>query len=217
MPVSVLIFTELHELSPARLQSWWRALSPQDQSRAGGFGSERRRAQFIVGRHLLAYAVHHRLGDSPSIVTAASGAPELSGAELCCSIAHSERGVAVALGRGTALGVDLEWRRLRRFQVLAAHYFHPLEADALASLPEHQQAEAFYRLWTRKEAIAKAAGTGITLATLIAAEPPPDMALYTQAVDDFVVSVACGDTLAVEWHRLCLEGDDELVHAPLAS
>lgn len=217
MPVSVLVFTELHELSPARLQSWWQALSLQDQNRAGDFRSERRRAQFIAGRHLLAYAASRRLGDSPPIATAASGAPELTGAELCCSIAHSERGVAVALGRGSALGVDLEWRRLRRFQVLAAHYFHPREADELASLPDHQQAEAFYRLWTRKEAMAKAAGTGITLATLVSAEPPADMALYTQSVDDFVVSVVCGDSLAVEWHRSWLDGCGELVHGPLAS
>lgn len=217
MPVSVLIFTELHKLSSARLRGWWQELSQQDQYRAASFRSERRWQQFVAGRHLLTYAIKRRLGDSLPIVTTASGAPELPGAELRCSIAHSERAVAVAIGRGAALGVDLEWRRLRRFHVLAQHYFHPREAEELASLPDHQQTDAFYSLWTRKEAVAKAAGTGMTLATLVAADPPPDMALYTQLVDDFVVSVACGDSLVVNWHRLWLDVDDDLMHEPLAS
>ena len=217
MPVSVLIFTELRELSPARLRGWYRELSQQDQYRAASFRSERRWQQFVAGRHLLSYAIRRRLGDSLPIVTTASGAPELAGAELRCSIAHSERGVAVALGRGAALGVDLEWRRLRRFRLLAQHYFHPREAEELASLPDHQQMDAFYSLWTRKEALAKAAGTGMTMATLVAPDPPPDMALYTQLVEDFVVSVACGDHLDVKWRRLWLDDDDDLRHEPLAS
>src|SRR5262249_35174203 len=68
--------------------------------------------------------------------------------------------VAVAIDR--ELGVDVEHvREPRDFESLAAQFFAVSEVAQLRSLPHEQRLEAFYRLWTRKEAVLKAIGTGL--------------------------------------------------------
>ncbi len=71
-------------------------------------------------------------------------------------------GTLVAITGSGRVGVDLE-RIDRQPPVLrlARRWFAPSEASALARLPDSEQAPAFLRLWTAKEASCKATGTGI--------------------------------------------------------
>jgi 4'-phosphopantetheinyl transferase len=46
---------------------------------------------------------------------------------------------------------------------IAQKFFCAEEAAELASLPETEQTDAFYRCWTRKEAYVKAEGQGLSL------------------------------------------------------
>jgi 4'-phosphopantetheinyl transferase len=46
-------------------------------------------------------------------------------------------------------------------QSIAERFFLPAEAAELKPLPEAERAQTFLRLWTRKEALAKAVGAGI--------------------------------------------------------
>ena len=69
--------------------------------------------------------------------------------------------LAVATGR--EVGIDVE--RLdpsARVAAIAQRVFAAAEVRDLRALPEEQQVEAFYRLWTRKEASGKARGVGLT-------------------------------------------------------
>ncbi len=60
------------------------------------------------------------------------------------------------------VGVDVERVRPRpRALALARSRLHPKEADALAAVPDAERDEAFARLWTAKEAVLKARGTGL--------------------------------------------------------
>jgi phosphopantetheinyl transferase len=68
--------------------------------------------------------------------------------------------VAVAMARAGALGVDIERHRARDFAALAAQAFGPAER---AEVGIHG-ADAFYRIWTLREAMAKATGEGLALA-----------------------------------------------------
>ncbi|EQD33870.1 4'-phosphopantetheinyl transferase [mine drainage metagenome] len=45
---------------------------------------------------------------------------------------------------------------------LAQRHFTAAETDILHSLPEAERLQAFYALWTAKEAVLKAAGVGIS-------------------------------------------------------
>jgi 4'-phosphopantetheinyl transferase len=76
------------------------------------------------------------------------------------SISHSGATVAVAMANCGALGIDIEQHRTRDFTALAAQAFGP---DEQAEVAIHGK-DAFYRIWTLREAIAKATGDGLALA-----------------------------------------------------
>ena len=52
-------------------------------------------------------------------------------------------------------------RPRKGLEEMARRTFSPKETEALLALPEAARTEAFYRGWTRKEALAKALGMGI--------------------------------------------------------
>lgn len=89
-------------------------------------------------------------------------APELSASGLRFSISHSGDWLVVAVGREVALGVDLEVpRTMNKVVDMARRYFSDHESELI----EHSEApfrdRTFLRVWTAKEAMVKAAGTGL--------------------------------------------------------
>jgi 4'-phosphopantetheinyl transferase len=74
------------------------------------------------------------------------------------TVSHSAGIVAVAVGaQGAALGIDIEFHRPRKYDRVAAYVFGSAERAAV----EAGGAEAFYRIWTAREARAKATGRGL--------------------------------------------------------
>ena len=68
----------------------------------------------------------------------------------------------LAASRTHRLGVDIEHIDPDADVVRLARRFFPTdEADELASLPVDERHEAFFRAWTRKEAILKGVGGGV--------------------------------------------------------
>lgn len=65
---------------------------------------------------------------------------------------------------GVEIGVDAEYlQRDHSSQSLADRFFSNREAQWLRSLPDQQRRYEFIRLWTLKEAVAKAVGRGLQL------------------------------------------------------
>lgn len=90
------------------------------------------------------------------------GRPELGRAGLDCNWSHSGDRLAVALGEGVRVGIDIEALRPRpRALELAHRFFAPAEAEALAGLPVDERDAAFLRLWCAKESVLKAHGRGL--------------------------------------------------------
>lgn len=92
------------------------------------------------------------------------GAPRLhacGGAEPpYCSLSHSGHMVACALDPIGRIGIDIERIRTdRRILEISEASFGPSECAAV----ECGGAEAFYRVWTLREALAKASGAGFSL------------------------------------------------------
>lgn len=76
---------------------------------------------------------------------------------------HSGGQLAVALGRGLRVGIDIEREHARpRALALARRFFCAAEAEWLAAQPEPGRSIAFLRLWCGKEAILKAHGHGLS-------------------------------------------------------
>jgi 4'-phosphopantetheinyl transferase len=76
------------------------------------------------------------------------------------SLSHSGGWVAVAASDAGAIGIDIEVHRPHRnFNAIAAAAFGPEEQWLVSA----GGAAGFYRIWTLKEAMAKASGEGIAM------------------------------------------------------
>lgn len=95
--------------------------------------------------------------------TDAHGKPMLAGdGALHFNLSHSGNLALIAISASVEVGVDVEHiRPIHDLSRLAGRFFTPREAAALAALPEPNRPAAFFRSWTRKEAVLKATGLGI--------------------------------------------------------
>jgi len=82
--------------------------------------------------------------------------PFLTGIEF--NVTHSKNLVVMAVSR-LPIGIDIEFiNQAFDFEPLLSNCFHPEEINSLKNNPN---ADDFYRLWTRKEAVLKATGEGL--------------------------------------------------------
>ena len=80
------------------------------------------------------------------------------------NVSHSGTHGLIAIGRDRDLGVDVEERSLARDVAgLSRRVYGPRERQCLAGLAGAARIHLFYRLWTMKEALLKAIGTGLSL------------------------------------------------------
>ena len=99
-----------------------------------------------------------------AIVRHGRGAPtvDASGHPLHVSLSHSGDWMLLAVSRTHRVGVDIERIDPDADVVRLARRFFPAdEAYELASLSSSERQEAFFRAWTRKEAILKGVGGGV--------------------------------------------------------
>lgn len=120
----------------------------------------------LVRRVLRAATGVERLGDFPRTPLGkpiCPDAPHGGTSGIDFSISHSGDMVWAAFCREAAVGIDVEQiHPLPDLFELAAQ-LHPLECAAIRAHPEPARAAAFYRCWTRKEAVLKALGQGLNL------------------------------------------------------
>ncbi len=80
------------------------------------------------------------------------------------SVSHSGGHGLIAIGGHDDLGVDVQERSPHRdFAELTGRVYGPLERQRLARVSGTARLHLFYRLWTMKEALLKAIGTGLSL------------------------------------------------------
>ena len=77
------------------------------------------------------------------------------------SITHSAEMVWVALCRTANVGIDVEQVHPLPDAADLTDQLHPQERHALLTLPAGELETAFFRCWTRKEAVLKTCGTGL--------------------------------------------------------
>jgi 4'-phosphopantetheinyl transferase len=141
-------------------------LRPEELVRAERFHRLDDRLRFAVGRvalrERLAACLQVSARDVP-LVTGANGKPELAGAapRWEFNLSHSGNYVLLTLAWGLAIGIDVEQHRELELMELSRHVFSPDERAALAALAPEDRADAFFAVWTRKEAVLKAMGVGL--------------------------------------------------------
>ncbi|MBO4210778.1 4'-phosphopantetheinyl transferase superfamily protein, partial [Micromonospora echinofusca] len=108
----------------------------------------------LLGRPAAEVRTGHAPGGAPWLV---AGTDE----RLWVSVSHAPGVVAVAASRHLPVGVDVERPCRAAVAGLAGRWFHPTEVDWLDRRPEADRSGAFLLLWTAKEALGKALGTGL--------------------------------------------------------
>jgi 4'-phosphopantetheinyl transferase len=117
-------------------------------------------------REIVRAELGRRLGASPEgieLVREADGKPRLAASPppLHFNLSHSGARALLAFA-ALPVGVDLERSRPRRaLDRIAARWFTASEHERLAALDGEDRLEAFYALWTAKEACVKATGEGL--------------------------------------------------------
>ncbi len=185
MPPDWTPTSDLPPLSADQLQVWRVRLSdaeclvdastalltPEERERAARRRAGQVRHQFVIGRAALRILLGNVLSLPPARVPLTArvfGKLEtvpLHESPLCFNVAHSKDLILIALGLHGSLGIDVEHiDPSTRIMEVAQSAFHPSEIAQLASLSDPAQRRTlFFRCWTRKEAIIKADGRGLSL------------------------------------------------------
>ena len=165
------------DLPPHQVARCRDVLDDRERGRAAAFLSERDRQQYTVAHGALRILAARELqavrelqaARQPQVEPKALrwepgryGKPELVApwSGLSTSLSHSGDLVAVAIAAGRTVGVDIQHLVPHLDLVaLSERFYPPAEAAYVAAGRDaHAKAERFTRLWSRKEAVVKAAG-----------------------------------------------------------
>jgi 4'-phosphopantetheinyl transferase len=157
------------ERSDDELSACERILSADERARADRFCFGRDRRHYIAGRGILRMLLGRYLHCDPAALTFcynAHGKPTLASpvSDLRFNVSHSHGLILYGVTRGRELGIDVEHVRGEVLvEQLADRFFSPREVAALRDVPPASRRDAFFRIWTRKEAYLKGTGKGLTL------------------------------------------------------
>jgi 4'-phosphopantetheinyl transferase len=143
-------------------------MDEDEQAREQRFVKDSDRRSFTAAHAGLRLALAPMLGTAPRqlrFTQGRFGKPALAGgSDIAFNLSHSGGIVLIAVASGLEIGADVERiRPLPERDDIVRRYLHPGEVADLAAVPEREGEAAFFRLWTRKEAVVKALGRGMNL------------------------------------------------------
>ena len=145
-------------------------LSGSERERAAEFRFTSDRDRFVIAHAALRNLLSEYLGTSPDTISfevGQHGKPAVYRPNQVAwphfSLSHSVDLALIAVTGAGATGVDIERvRSLDYIDDIAAAYFAPTERDTLQHYEGPDRVRAFYTCWTRKEAVLKALGLGLS-------------------------------------------------------
>jgi 4'-phosphopantetheinyl transferase len=172
------------DLSTAELEDLAQLLDPTERARADRFHFLRDKGRFIAGRGRLRALLGRYTGSAPDRLEFDAGPfgkpalrPGAGRPSLPFNLSHSEGIGVLAIGALDDLGVDVERvRPLAETLAIAEQVFAAEEQRALRAIPEVERSVAFFRYWTRKEAVLKSLGRGLSHSPASIRLPPNDPA-----------------------------------------
>jgi 4'-phosphopantetheinyl transferase len=166
------------------LATYTSLLDPVELERAGAYHRAADRWRFVVGCVVSRLVLASRLGIPADRVPldrrcetcgAPHGRPRLQGDRITFSVSHSGDRVAVGFIQDALIGVDVEAvQRSFRPEEMSDAVLAPMEQAELARYPAAERPRAFLSYWTRKEAMLKATGAGLTAHLPGVVVSPPD-------------------------------------------
>jgi 4'-phosphopantetheinyl transferase len=155
MSVSVLIASEF-VIEPSLEARWMADLPPARRAEIGRWPDERDRHRSLLGSRLLVAGLAdlgYRAGALATLRYPPQSRPTLDW-PVDFSVSHGDGRIVCAVSTHGAVGIDVE-----RAGRVVAKDFH-LYLNATERAWAGRSARRFYAVWTRKEAVVKAAGSG---------------------------------------------------------
>ena len=166
----VQVWAQWLNVSVEQLANFSATLSSSEKERAAKFKFGVHRDRYIAGRGFLRQTLSRYLQIPPCELDfnySANGKPTLisdaKSAPLHFNLAHSGDLALLAVTRMGAVGVDVESiRPVKDADYLVERFFSERENLLFQKLAPEEKPGAFFNLWTRKEALLKATGEGIS-------------------------------------------------------
>jgi 4'-phosphopantetheinyl transferase len=174
------------QMESSALWACWDLLSPEETWVASSHRFVKDLREFVITRAVLRTLLAHYTGQSPvglRFESNSAGKPALEGVQsLHFSVSHCSDLALIAVAR-VRIGIDVEHVRPGNFwQKVIGQCLSPRECAYLEALPAKSRTQALYRLWTRKEAVLKAVGTGLLY-------PPHQVCVLPENKEPSVVSL----------------------------
>jgi 4'-phosphopantetheinyl transferase len=161
-----VFFCDMSALDDSYQKFEWEILSADERERAVRFRFERDRRMFVCCRATLRRLLADRTGtpaESLEFELGLRGKPFLTGGGIQFNASHAGHWFACAISTGGEIGMDIEHvRPLDDMLDLAGNFFAPVEVSRLGAIPENGRTRGFFECWTRKEAVIKATGEGLS-------------------------------------------------------
>jgi 4'-phosphopantetheinyl transferase len=142
-------------------------LSFDEREKAGRFVFERDRQRYIIRRALLRMILGRYLALRPAEILFRYnlyGKPMLDNKDLFFNLSSSFDCTIYAVANGRQVGVDIEKvRAFSEMKSVARRSFSPAEFKFFCSREKAAKQKLFFKYWTRKEALIKAIGSGLSI------------------------------------------------------
>ncbi len=176
-------------VEPGRLH---QSLSSDERMRAERFHFRRDRDRFIARHGILRVILSHYVHVEASELRfeqGKNGKPVLAETHgkrpVHFNLSHSNGVALFAFSRDRELGVDIEnVREMPEMEHIVEQFFSEKEKAFFHALPEDSKRDAFFNVWTRKEALLKALGGGLSLPLdMFDVAPAPDEGATRLTID----------------------------------
>ena len=163
---NALIFTAHLPSLTQNLEELWTFLSDQEKAQADKFINTNLKDKYIIShgllRHLLAFYVRIKPQNIQYSINQ-FGKPFLTNCRIQFNMSHSKDYATYIIALDYQVGIDIEWKdKTINFQEIADLVLSPAEINIFNKLNSEEQFHAFYNIWTKKEAIIKAIGQGLS-------------------------------------------------------
>jgi 4'-phosphopantetheinyl transferase len=152
-------------LTPIQEKEYTLFLSADEIARAERFHFPEHKRRYIAARAILRNILSQYISINPKKIQfsySPQGKPFISDQRLQFNVSHSHDMAIYGFINHSAIGVDIERISDTYHDGVAKRYFSAQEYQGLNQLPPEQRVVAFYRIWSRKEAVIKALGQGLS-------------------------------------------------------
>jgi 4'-phosphopantetheinyl transferase len=165
---NALVFTANLPSLHKHMDFLWVPLSIQEKTQAKKFINSYLSERYVISHGLLRYLLAFYTKDNPQTIEYSFnqfGKPFLknNNSKIQFNMSHSKDYAAYILALDCQVGIDIEWKGKNiNVQELTNFVLTPEEAIIFNKLKPDENLNIFYDVWTKKEAILKSLGQGLS-------------------------------------------------------